>query len=152
MAKERKSPQEKKQLEYTRDHFTFGWESSRHFPDTWKRKKTHANREYRRKSDELLAQVKPGLAAEDASSIAEDLTVACLQKSVVRKRLQKGGTVTVGEKVKAKLERRVETVGRRATRRVAEDNAAEAAIRTLNSLEGKKLADVVRCAVVPSTS
>ena len=35
MAKERKSPQEKKSLEYTRDHFTFAEHSS--FPKTWKR-------------------------------------------------------------------------------------------------------------------
>ena len=49
----RKSPQEKKELEYTKDHFTFGWNSSRAFPKTWKRKKTNLNREYRRKSGEL---------------------------------------------------------------------------------------------------
>jgi hypothetical protein len=147
MAKERKSPQEKKHLELTRDHFTYGRQSSRNFPATWKRKKAHANREFRRKTDELLVQVKPGMAAEDASLIAEDVTVARLQKSVVRKRLQKSGTVTVGEKVKAKLERREELVGRRVRRRTEEDKDAEQAIRTLTSLEGEKLASFVRHAV-----
>jgi len=32
MAKERKSPHEKKRLGYERDHFTFGFNSSRAFP------------------------------------------------------------------------------------------------------------------------
>jgi hypothetical protein len=32
MAKEQKSPQQKKTLEYEKDHFTFGMRSSRTFP------------------------------------------------------------------------------------------------------------------------
>jgi len=112
MAKERKSPQQKKELELTRDHFTRGWHSSRMFPRTWKRKKVGANREYRQKSEELLAQAKPGIGALDIELIADDPTAARFQKSVIRKRLHKIGTVTVGEKVKDKLERRAEAVGR----------------------------------------
>ena len=106
MAKERKSPQQKKELEQTKDHFTPGWQSSRLFPKTWKRKKTRVNREYRRKSEELLAPAKPGIAADDLELIADDLTAARFQKSVSRTRLHKIGTITVGEKVKRKLERR----------------------------------------------
>ena len=80
MAKERKSPQEKKSLEYTRDHFTFAEHSS--FPTTWKRKKTHANREFRRKSAELLVQAKSGMAVDDVALIADDLTASLFQKSL----------------------------------------------------------------------
>jgi len=142
MAKKRRSPQEKKSLEYTRDHFTFAEHSS--FPKTWKRKKTHANREYRRKSGELLVQAKPGMGADDVASITDDLTAPLFQKSVVRKRLRKTGTVTVGEKVERKLMKREESVGRRAKRRESFDIEADSAIHTLTSLEGERLVDFVR--------
>jgi len=102
MAKERKSPQQKKELEYTRNHFTFGWVSSRNFPQTWKRKKARVNRNYRHKSEEILAQAKPGIASDDVESIADDLTAARFQKSISRKRLRKVGTVTVGEENQTK--------------------------------------------------
>jgi hypothetical protein len=144
MTKERKSPQQKKRLAYTKGHFTFGWQSSRMFPKTWKRKKTRVNREYRRKSEELLAQAKPGIAADDVALIADDLTAARFQKSVVRKRLHKTGTVTVGEKVKQKLERREQAAGRNVQRHQGYDHAATSAISTLSSLDGEKLVDVVR--------
>jgi hypothetical protein len=142
MAKERKSPQQKKHEEYTKDHFTLGRHSS--FPKTWKRKKTYVNREYRRKSEELLLQAKPGMAADDVALIADDLTAALFQKSVVRKPLHKTGTVTVGEKVKLKLEKREQRVGRSARSHEPYDRAATSAIRTLISLEGEKLVNVVR--------
>ena len=144
MARERKSPQEKKELEYTKDHFTFGWHSSRMFPRTWKRKKTRANRQYRRKSEELLAQAKVGVAGNDVDSIADDLTAARFQKSVSRKRLHKVGTVTVGEKVKRKLERREEAVGQNVRRHAQYDRAAAEAVGTLRSLGDENLASVVR--------
>ena len=144
MARERKSPQQKKQLEYTKDHFTFGWHSSRMFPTTWKRKKTRANREYRRKSEELLAQTRPGIAVDDVELLADDLTAARFQKSVIRKRLHKTGTVTVGEKVKRKLERREATAGRKVQRHQHYRLAATSAISTLGSLDSEKLVGVVR--------
>jgi len=144
MAMERKSPQQKKQLEYTKGHFTFGWNSSRMFPTTWKRKKTRANREYRRKSEELLTQAKPGIAVDDVELIADDLTSARFQKSVIRKRLHKTGTVTVGEKVKRKLQRREESAGRRVQHNQHYDRLAASAISTLRSLDGEKLVGVVR--------
>jgi hypothetical protein len=112
MPKEPKSPQRKKELEYERDHFTFGWNSSRRFPKTWKRKKAQINRESRRKSQELLVGIKPGTEAGALEGIADDLTAARLQKSVSRKRLHKTGTVSVGEKVRRKLEWRRDAVGR----------------------------------------
>jgi len=148
MAKERKSPQQKKELQQTKDHFTPGWNSSRMFPKTWKRKKTRVNRGYRRKSEEILAPAKPGIAADDVESIADDLTAARFQKSVSRKRLQKIGTITVGEKVKRKLERRKEAVGRNVRWHQKDEHAATSALQTLGSLGGQKLVDVVRQAEV----
>jgi len=144
MAKERKSPQEKKELEYTRDHFTFGWQSSRYFPQTWKRKKAGVNRNYRRKSEEILAQAKPGIDSGDVEAIADDLTAARFQKSVSRERLRKTGTVSVGEKVQRKLERRQEAVGRHARRDQRHDSSAMSAVKTLTSLAGDELVEFVR--------
>jgi len=144
MAKERKSPQQKKELELTRDHFTPGRQSSRMFPKTWKRKKARANREYRRKSEELLAQAKPGIGAQDLELIADDLTAARFQKSVIRTRLHKTGTVTVGEKVMGKLERRAEAVGRNVLNHERYDRAAASTVNTLGSLAGEELLGVVR--------
>lgn len=140
MAGEQKSPQEKKALAYTKDHFTFGRQSSRMFPRTWKRKKAHANREYRRKSDELLAQAKSGVDAQYAELVAGELTASHLEKSVFRKRLHKHGTVSMGEKVRLKLTRRKETVGRRVNLRSHYDLEADHAVRTLTALEGEGLA------------
>jgi hypothetical protein len=150
MSKERKSPQEKKSLEYTRDHFTFGEHSS--FPKMWKRKKTHANREFRRKSDELLVQAKSGMAFDDVALIADDLTAALFQKSVVRKPLRKTGTVTVGEKVERKLAKREQSVGRRAQSHERYDRAATLTVRTLTSLDGERLVSAARRAGILCSS
>ncbi|MGD0903300.1 MAG: hypothetical protein ABR924_10210 [Terracidiphilus sp.] len=148
MTNERKSPQEKKFLELTKDHFTVGFRSTRTFPKTWKRKKAHANREYRRKSEELLVQAKPGIAGEDVSLVADDLTAARFQKSVVRKPLKKVGTITVGERIKLGLARRKDMAGRRLQRQETDRQAATLAISTLSSLEGERLVDFVRRAGV----
>jgi hypothetical protein len=141
--KERKSPQQKKQLEYTKDHFTFGKHSS--FPKTWKRKKTFANREYRRKADQLVVQTKPGIEAKEAETITDSLTAARVRrKAVMREVLHKTSTVTVGEKVQHKLEKREALVGRRVQRRNQSDNEAASAIATLRSLDGDSLAGAAR--------
>jgi hypothetical protein len=144
MSRERKSPQEKKELEYTRDHFTGGWDSSRYFPKTWRRKKVRVNRQYRRKSEEVLTPLKVGSTVEDLESIADDLTAARFQESISRKRLRKVGTVTLGEKVKHKLERRAEAVGRKVSRDRHEDEMAAAAIKTMTALTDDELEDFVR--------
>lgn len=144
MSKERKSPQRKKELQYTRDHFTAGFNSSAHgFSKGWRRKKAQVNREYRRKSGELLALVKPGLEVQDVHMIADELTTAHLQKSVTRKRLHKVGTISMGERVKKRLQRRAEAVGRKVEQHQRFDDAAAKAVRTLNGLGGKELVCVI---------
>jgi hypothetical protein len=139
---DRKSPQEKKQLEYTKDHFTFGWQSSRMFPKTWKQKKMSANRQYRRKSQELLAELKPGIGEHDL--ISDDLTAARFQKSVSRKRLHKQGTVSLGEKIKAKLEKRTALAGRRVLSKQTCERWASSSVTTLNGLRGNEFTEVAR--------
>src|SRR5580692_636652 len=143
MPKERKSPQQKKQLGYQKDHFTFS-ESPHAFPRQWRRKKTQANRKYRRKSDELLAQAKPEISAEDAELIIGDITESHLKKSVSRERLRKSSTVTIGEKIRIKLEKRKETVGRRVNNHRRYDSIIKEAVSALTSLEGQQLVDCVK--------
>jgi hypothetical protein len=131
-------------LEYTRDHFAGGFNSSAHgLAKGWRRKKAQVNREYRRKSDELLAPVKPGLEAGDVELISAELTTEQLQKSVTRKRLRKVGVVGMGERVKQRLERRADHAGSGAQQRQHYDRVAAEAVRALNRLDGEELVDVV---------
>jgi hypothetical protein len=144
MSKERKSPRQKKELEYTRDHFTGGFNSAvRGFSKGWQRKKAHVNRKLRRKSGELMAPAKLGLEAQDVEIISSELTAAHLQKSATRKRLHKIGTVTMGERVKKRLQRLADAVGRKVQQRQHLDHAAAEAVRTLNRLSGERLVRVV---------
>ncbi len=139
----RKSPQEKKQLDYTKGHFTGGFDSSRMFPKTWKRKKTQANRQYRRRTQELLAELKAGMGEDDVMS--DDLTAARFQRSSIsRKRLHKVGTVTLGEKVQLKLEKRTALVGRKVRTKRSCDSWARSALTTLNALQGERFVEVAR--------
>jgi hypothetical protein len=144
MAKERKSPQEKKLLELTKDHFTYGRLSSRKFPVTWKRKKAHANRVYRRKSDSILAEVTPGMAADDLPASVEELTSTRFEDAIVCKPLQKHGTVTLSEKIQNKIEKRQGQAGRRVRNRDAALKSVTAAVETLTSLQGEQLTSVVK--------
>jgi len=143
-----KSPQEKKKLEYERDHFTFGWHSSRMFPKTWKRKKTYANREYRRKSAEVLTPAKPGMTSDEMELIIDDLTAGRFQKSVSRKRLHKTGTVALGEKIRRKIKRRQQSQNRRNKTNHLWDARAARAVELLSSLTGSEFVGAVRRASV----
>lgn len=152
MAKERKTPQEKKHLEYTKDHFTFGRWSSREFPKTWKRKKNHANREYRHKSEQILSKTKTGVASQDFALLADDLSAGRFAKSVIRKSLHKTDTVTLEEKVRLKLSKREQTSGRRVKIRAAANQEATSVIQTLTSLEDERFVDFVHVASALCTS
>ena len=139
----RKSPQEKKQLDYERDHFTPGWNSSsRRFAKAWRGKKTHANRQYRRRSQELLVGMKTGIGEDDLFS--DDLTAARFQESVSRKRLRKQGTMTLREKVETKLAKRATMVGRRARTKREAEAWAKSAVATLGGLQAEKFVEASR--------
>jgi hypothetical protein len=144
MAKGQKSPQEKKTLELEKDHFTFGRRSSRAFPKTWKRKKALVNRQYRRKSDELLVPAKPGINADDAELVAGEITAGHVDRSVSRKRLRKSDKVTLGRKVEIKLENRKRAVGRKVLSHKRYDDEASLAVNTLASLKGEELTDAIQ--------
>jgi hypothetical protein len=143
MAKERKPPQEKKQLEYTRDHFTFA-EHAHAFRKQWPQKKVLANRKSRRRADEFLAQTKLGISGEEAEQTTADLSVTQVKKLALRQSLRKSGIVTVGEKVRLKLEQRRERTGRRANAHRKYEAIVKEALETLHSLEGDALIDTVR--------
>lgn len=100
------------------------------------------NRSFRRKGDDLLAQAKPGIAAEDAATIGEDVTVGRISKFLATKRLYKQGTVSVGEKVRLTLQKRKEMVGRRTDSHRKYDVLAVSAVRTFTNLDGDELAAV----------
>ena len=76
--------------------------------------------------------------------IANDLTAARFQKSVSRERLHKFGTVSVGEKVQIKLEKRADATGRNVRRHRWNEQEVAAASSVLSALRGEKLIDVVR--------
>jgi hypothetical protein len=88
------------------------------------------------------------MSAQDIDLAVGDITPAQLAKSVFRKRLRKAGTVTVGEKVKLKLEKRAATVGRRVKSHKKYDLLMVEAVGTLTSLDGERLVDFVRRAVI----
>ncbi|HWB33520.1 MAG TPA: hypothetical protein VG714_10120 [Acidobacteriaceae bacterium] len=142
MPRTKKSPQEKKQLAYDRDHYSSG--ESDKARRSWGRKKANANRQYRRKSDELFAEIKPGMDASNASEIAEELTVAHVQKSLTRKRLQKWSAVTLRETVSRSLTHREERAGRRARSKQRKYDAVSSALDVMTSLRAEELTKFVR--------
>jgi len=139
MAKSPKSPQEKKELALKKDHVTLGGESVHGFRKIWPKKKALANREYRRKSDELLAKPKSGNSAEDVEYMTGDVTATELEKSISRKRLVKWGAISLESAIQYKFEKREETVGRRANRNRRADAHVSSALSTLESLSEPRL-------------
>ena len=84
------------------------------------------------------------MAASDAELTSGDVTPQQVQKSISRQRLVKWSTVSLGEKIRLKLEKRKESTGRRVNRRRNLDAFVTEAVSTLTSLKGAKLVDVVR--------
>lgn len=143
MPRQQKTPQLKKELELKKDHFTFA-KHVHAFRKEWKEKKTQANRQYRRKSDELLVLAKPEISADDAEALVGDVTVAHLKKSISNKRLHKQSTVSLGEKIAIKSEKRQRTVDRRGKGKRNWDRVVKSAVTTLVALEGDELVQVVK--------
>jgi hypothetical protein len=108
----KKTPQEKKEAQYTRDHYSSPWHSPRGFRKSWKKKKNNLNRVLRRKSKGLLHSVE-GRSVEELGPEEESLTSKLFEKGLLRKRIKKIGVVTIGEKVKIKKEKREFAVGRK---------------------------------------
>jgi hypothetical protein len=143
MPRQQKTPQQKKQLELRKDHFTFA-KNPHAFRKGWREKKAEANRQYRRKSDELLAVAKPQISADDAEGLVGDVTVAHLRKSVSHKRLHKWGAVSLGKKIESKSQERQDTIDRRSKGRRNWDQVVKSAVSTLLALEGDELVQVIK--------
>jgi len=140
MARERKSPQEKKLREYN-DLVTPG---NRLHAKARKQQKKSLSRETRNKADELLAQIKPQISPEDAEIVAGELTAAQLRRSVNPKRRLKYSAEPLSQVITRHNERRETSFGRKTRAHPHYDQRAREALDTLNSIEGKHFADVAR--------
>jgi hypothetical protein len=72
------------------------------------------------------------------------VTVSQLHKSVPRKSLHKWGTVSLGEKIESKLQKRRESIDRRAKGKRNWDKVVQSAVTTLLALEGDELVQVIK--------
>src|SRR5580698_38579 len=120
MAFERESPQEKKRRDYS-ERVSGG---NRRNAEARKKEKKKVGHETRSKADELLAQVKPQLSAEDTEVIAGELTAAHLKKSVSRKGVRKDCAVPLSETLEWQRERRRTSFGRKTSMRPHYDRIA----------------------------
>ena len=98
----KKTPQEKKDAAYEKDHYTFAWNSPHGFPKSWKKKKNRVNRVVRRKSKALLHSIE-GLSYTELSPEQESLTDQFFRKGLSKKKLRKIGVVSLREKVEQKI-------------------------------------------------
>ena len=142
MPRQQKSPQQKKQLELKKDHFTFT-DAPHAFRKNWKKKKANVNRQYRRRSDEVLCIAKPEISGEDAEVLVGDVTVAHLENSISERRVRKRSTVSLGEKIKTKSLNRQERIGRRVESKRESSHVVQSAVSTLVALDGEELVQVV---------
>ena len=95
----RRTPQEKKLDEYTKDHFAYS-ESVHGFRKTWPRSKARANRVYRRQVHQVLTS----LEAREQEDFPDDAR----PELVRRERLRKLGVYPFGEVIQRRLKERIE--------------------------------------------
>jgi hypothetical protein len=140
MTPERESPQEKKRRDYS-ERVSGG---NRRNAEARKKEKKKVGHETRSKADELLAQVKPQLSAEDTEVIAGELTAAHLRKSVSRQGVRKDGAAPFSEILEWHRERRRTSFGRKTSMRPHYDRIATEAVSILSSLEGEQMIAAAR--------
>ena len=137
MAKERKSPQEKKELEYKFDRRSFAWHQDKGLRIARRRRKDTINRAYRHKADSVVRQ---GVDAKDLASEDNELTNSLLAVGLTKKRLRKFTPPTLKDAVALKTEHRE-------TRKSGKSQRAEAherhAISIIEALEQAKPAEAV---------
>jgi len=98
----KKTPQEKKEAAYEKDHYTFAWHSPHGFQKSWKKKKKRVNRVVRRKSKALLHSVE-GRSYTELSPEQDSFTDQLFRKGLSKKKLRKVGVVRLREKVTQKI-------------------------------------------------
>jgi hypothetical protein len=111
----KKTPPEKKEAAYEKDHYTLAWYSPRGFRKTWKKKKNHRNRVVRRKSKNLLHEAE-GLSLNELGPVEESLTAELFRKGLTKKKVRKTGVVNLREKIRKKRYERKEN-GEKTVRR-----------------------------------
>jgi hypothetical protein len=127
----KKTPPEKKEAEYEKDHFTFARHSPRGFRKTWKKKKNYQNRVVRRKSKNLLHEVQ-GLSLNELGPVEESLTAELFRKGLTKKKVRKAGVVNLREKIQKKKDRRE---NREETRRERKEQFAAIYTKGIIALE-----------------
>lgn len=142
MSRQKKTPQQKKQLELKKDHFTLA-EYPHAFRKSWPKKKAHLNRQYRRKSDAILSVAKMEMSAGETEAVVGDVTAVQLESSVLAKRSNKWAPVSLGERIEIKLQKRQKTIGRRVGSKRKSDLFVRSAMTTLLELEGDELVHLV---------
>ncbi len=98
----KKTPKEKKDAAYEKDHYTFAWKSPHGFQKSWKKKKNRVNRVVRRKSKALLHSIE-GQSYTELSPEQESFTDQLFRKGLSKKKLRKIGVVSLREKVEQKI-------------------------------------------------
>ncbi len=89
----KKTPPEKKEAEYEKDHYTFTWLSPRGFRKTWKKKKNYRNRVVRRKSKNLLHEVE-WLSLNELGPVEESFTAELFRKGLTKNKVRKTGVAS----------------------------------------------------------
>ena len=77
----KKTPKEKKDAAYEKDHYTFAWNSPHGFQKSWKKKKNRVNRVVRRKSKALLHSIE-GLSYTELSPEQDSFTDKLFRKGL----------------------------------------------------------------------
>ena len=101
----RRTPQEKKNLEYTKDHVDPAHNSVHGFRKNWPRKKARVNRAYLRRIHSLTVSV----MARQKEDFPDEANPAVVQRELVRKVLR---VKPYGEVVRSRLAGRIERTGR----------------------------------------
>ncbi|MEK0451406.1 MAG: hypothetical protein RL088_3674 [Verrucomicrobiota bacterium] len=97
-----KTPQQKKQLSYERDHVVEGCNTDKGTRKSWPRKETRIERKFRRKVAQTVRTV--------SADTADDMDSAV--RSITRQKAKKWGATPLGEAVTDHLQARVEREGR----------------------------------------
>ncbi len=137
MARERKSPQEKKELEYKRDRHEFAWHSDKGLRLARPRRKAGINRNYRHKADTVVRQV---VKKDDLGNEA-DVSNELIANGIFRKRLWKVRPPTLKEAIAEKLKRRQQRESRKPIKIekcYREGTSAIEALERMNAVESLK--------------
>ncbi len=105
--KKRRTPREKKELAYKRDHYVSAGESRHAFRKNWPKKKAMMNQIHRHRAAEALHALERLADAESILNSPEEVTSTQLKKVDPRKKLRKWGVMSLQKYVKRNQEARL---------------------------------------------